>query len=244
MIVAPSALKNKASLAADIKNSVRPAASVDEVHAEKSARNAVLGELSRVRFMATQQCLLLATHMFIQKSESKTSVPLLWIQHVLPMKTRFPIDSFRKEQWIRSTSESRKLLVANSNMILMRRFSPKEDFRRLTVAPYLGSDIEAEFLGLENHLNYIYRPNGQFSKKLVFGLAAFLNSKLFDSYFRITNGNTQVSATELRAAKLPPQSKLEEIGALLSKTKEISHETIDAVVNEVLQIELNNEKDN
>lgn len=181
---------------------------------------------------------------FIQKSESKNSVPLLWIQHVLPMKTKFPIDSFRKEQWIRNTSESRKLLVANTNMILMRRFSPKEDFRRLTVAPYVGSHIEADYLGLENHLNYIYRPSGQFSKKLVFGLSAFLNSKLFDSYFRITNGNTQVSATELRAATLPPPSKLEEIGALISKTKEITHETIDAVVNEVLEIEFKNEKNN
>lgn len=181
---------------------------------------------------------------FIQKSESKSSVPLLWIQHVLPMKTRFPIDNFRKEQWIRNTSESRKLLVGNSNMILMRRFSPKEDFRRLTVAPYIGSHIEAEYLGLENHLNYIYKPSGQFSKKLVIGLSAFLNSKLFDSYFRITNGNTQVSATELRAATLPPQAKLEEVGALLSKTKEISHEALDAVVNEVLEIEFNNEKDN
>lgn len=181
---------------------------------------------------------------YIQMSESKTSVPLLWIQHVLPMRTKFPIDNFRKEQWIRNTSESRKLLVGNINMILMRRFSPKEDFRRLTVAPYMGSDIEAEHLGLENHLNYIYKPNGQFTKKLVFGLSAFLNSKLFDSYFRITNGNTQVSATELRAATLPPQSNLEEVGALLSKIKDISHEAIDTVVNEVLEIEFNNEKDN
>lgn len=181
---------------------------------------------------------------FTQKSEGKTSVPLLWIQHVLPMKTQFPIDNFRKEQWIQNTAESRKLLVGNSNMILMRRFSPKEDFRRLTVAPYIGSHIEAEYLGLENHLNYIYKPSGQFSKKLVFGLSAFLNSKLFDSYFRITNGNTQVSATELRAATLPPQSKLEEVGTLILKTKEITHEAIDAVVNEILEIEFKNEKDN
>ena len=179
---------------------------------------------------------------FLQKKETETSVPLLWIQHALPMRVKFPLETFRKEQWIRSTPGSRKLLVSNSNMILMRRFSPKEDFRRLTVAPYIGGHIKAELLGLENHLNYIYRPEGQFSKKLVHGLSAFLNSKLFDSYFRITNGNTQVSATELRAATLPPSSKLEHVGALIAKVKDPTHETIDDIVNEVLEIESVNEK--
>lgn len=188
-----------------------------------------------VPFRATQ---------YIQKSESKKAIPLLWIQHVLPMKIKFPLDHFRKEQWIVSSPESRKLLVPNTNMILMRRFSPKEDFRRLTVAPYIASQLDAELLGLENHLNYIYKPDGILSKKIAFGLSAFLNSKLFDSYFRITNGNTQVSATELRAAAIPPMSKIEEIGMAVAGKKDISHKEIDNIVNEILEIELVNEKIN
>jgi len=98
----------------------------------------------------------------------------------------------------------------------------------------VGTFDDVRILGLENHLNYIYKVDGQLSKKLTFGLSAFLNSKLFDSYFRITNGNTQASATELRSAAMPPMSKLEEIGMAVSGKKNISHQEIDAIVSEIL----------
>jgi len=42
----------------------------------------------------------------------------------------------------------------------MRRFSAKEDARRLTAAPLIAESISAELIGLENHLNYVYRPGG------------------------------------------------------------------------------------
>ena len=61
-------------------------------------------------------------------------------------------------------------------------------------------------------MNYIYRPKGKLSKTLTLGLSALLNSSLLDSYFRISNGNTQVSATEIRAMPLPPLEVIEEIG--------------------------------
>ena len=61
-------------------------------------------------------------------------------------------------------------------------------------------------------MNYIYRPKGKLSKKLALGLSAFLNSSLLDRYFRISNGNTQVSATEIRAMPLPSLEVIEEVG--------------------------------
>ena len=45
------------------------------------------------------------------------------------------------------------------------------------------------------------------------GLAALLGSRLIDSFFRIQSGNTQVSATEIRALPLPPAAQIREIGA-------------------------------
>ena len=42
--------------------------------------------------------------------------------------------------------------------------------------------------------------------------SSFLNSTLVDRYFRITNGNTQVNATELRKLPLPPLEQLIRIG--------------------------------
>lgn len=67
-------------------------------------------------------------------------------------------------------------------------------------------------IGLENHLNYLYRPGSILSYEEAIGIAAFLNSTLVDRYFRITNGNTQVNATELRKLPLPPLDQLTHIG--------------------------------
>lgn len=172
---------------------------------------------------------------YLMKEQTKKSVPLLWVQHILPMKTKFPLDVFRKQQWFLSDDTSKKLLVEDQNMILMRRFSPKEDFRRLTVAPHEKESLGYQYIGLENHLNYIYSPQKKFIREELYGLAAFLNSKIFDSYFRITNGNTQVSATELRTAPLPSKKIITEIGIIILKTKTITHSEIDAIIEEVIE---------
>src|SRR3989339_676172 len=171
---------------------------------------------------------------FLQKEEGQYSVPLLWVQHILPMKVKFPLEVFRKEQWFNHTSISEKQLVDDQNMILMRRFSPKEDFRRITVAPYEKKSLKHEKIGLENHLNYIYDSKKKFSKEEMYGLAGYLSSQLFDSYFRVINGNTQVSATELRAAPLPSKNIIAEIGDLILKTKAITHSSIDNIVECVI----------
>ena len=67
-------------------------------------------------------------------------------------------------------------------------------------------------MGLENHLNYIHRPGGQLSDDETLGLAALYNSHLLDTYFRTINGNTQVSATELRSIPLPAHEIIVALG--------------------------------
>ena len=106
----------------------------------------------------------------------------------------------------------RRLILEDQNLVLLRRFSAKEQQRRLTAAPLIKGKIGSDLIGLENHVNYIYRPKGKLSKNLALGLSTFLNSSLLDRYFRISNGNTQVSATEIRAMPLPSLEVIEEVG--------------------------------
>ena len=126
-----------------------------------------------------------------------------------------------------------KLLVKNSNYVLLRRFSAKEENQRIVAAPYISSAIKSNMIGLENHLNYIYRPQGELSIEEVFGLAALYNCKLFDIYFRTFSGNTQVSATEIKGMPLPELHLIKKIGSLLLKSK-LRYNQLDEIIQEVI----------
>ena len=111
-----------------------------------------------------------------------------------------------------SRAGAEALLVANRNYVLLRRFSAKEEARRLTAAPWVAADFAITDVGLENHLNYVHRPGCTLSEDEAWGLAALYNSRLLDTWFRVVNGNTQVSATELRAMPLPAHETIVALG--------------------------------
>lgn len=156
-----------------------------------------------------------------------THVPLLWMQNIRPMHIQWPLP--RKNQYM-AWDGAERLLLPNRNMVLIRRFSAKEEKRRIVAAPYL-TEFAAPLIGVENHLNYIHRPHGSLLSVEARGLATLLNSELLDTFFRISSGNTQVSATELRVLPLPPLTTIVEIGQRMATETDI-----DAVVNEALGI--------
>jgi len=162
----------------------------------------------------------------------QTHAPLLWMQNVTAMQVDWPVTARNKSQYIIANEQSRPLLVRNQNYVLLRRFSAKEAARRLVAAPFLAS-IDAPFVGLENHLNYVHRPGGSLSAEEACGLAALFNSALIDSYFRTFNGNTQVSATELRAMPLPPLNLIKTLGGLVM-TKRHDLTSLDILVEKLL----------
>ncbi|WP_238877025.1 Eco57I restriction-modification methylase domain-containing protein [Achromobacter xylosoxidans] len=166
---------------------------------------------------------------FLLQSGSSNSVPLLWMQHIQPMRVQWPIQ--KKREHIRAVADSAHLLVPNQPMVVLRRFSPKEAVRRVTAAPYEGG-LPGESLGIENHLNYIYRPGGVMSADEARGLSAFLSSSLVDDYFRAVAGSTQVNATELRNLPLPPHAMIEKLGRTVKGLHALIQ--IDAQVREVV----------
>ena len=168
---------------------------------------------------------------FLESDETNNpNAPLLWLHNVKPMQVNWPIDS-RKPKYIQVNEEAKKLLLPNNNYILVRRFSAKEEKKRLVAAPLMKKDLKAKFVGIENHINYIYRKNGGMSEIETIGLAAILNSSLLDSYFRIFNGNTQVSATELRNFPLPSPHIIRKVGTIVNK-KGLNDEKIVNVIKQ------------
>ena len=79
-------------------------------------------------------------------------------------------------------------------------------------------------------MNYIYRPKGHLIRSEVMGISALLNSELYDSYFRLFNGNINVSSTELRMMPFPPIKTIREIGNSIILNNDYSMEHINKVV--------------
>ena len=142
-----------------------------------------------------------------------TAVPLYWMQNIQPGSTVWPTDRGSKPQGLRTDSEEAETLTLPvTNYVLIRRFSSKEDRRRLTAAPFLADEHNYDAVSFENHLNYLSHSTRSLSTAEVYGLTALLNSALVDRYFRILNGNTQVNATDLKSLPLPDRSAIAAIG--------------------------------
>ncbi|GAC1385121.1 MAG: hypothetical protein NVSMB33_14000 [Ktedonobacteraceae bacterium] len=132
-----------------------------------------------------------------------------------------------------------KLLTKSTTQIILRRFSAKEEPRRITAAVLPEGAFNTEFVALENHLNYLYQPNGKLAYAVAMGIAAFLNSTFVDRYFRIANGNMQVSATELRKLPLPSWEQLTRIGEkVVSQNIEYDVDTVEHIIIDELRKDL------
>lgn len=164
-------------------------------------------------------------------------VPLYQLINTSKMQFEWPVAKRNKPQYIQLCEETKSLLLPNKNYVFLRRFSAKDDKSRLVATPYFGDITKAEYIGVENHLNYIYRPKGHLDRNEILGLSALLNSNLFDTYFRTFNGNINVSATELREMPLPPLEDIKQIGNRIIVLKEFSQSKVDNIINSHFDIE-------
>lgn len=168
--------------------------------------------------------------------EEEEEASLYWLHNVVKMEVIYPLPKPKKGQYIRICEQTKSYLIPNRNYIFLRRFSAKDDKSRLVAAPYFSLPGTPRYIGVENKLNYIYRPKGHLGRTEVMGIAALLNSNLFDTYFRTFNGNVNVSATELRAMPLPPLETIKGIGRKLILLNNFSMENVSKVIDDFFEL--------
>ena len=170
------------------------------------------------------------------KSNNHKYVPLLWMHNCLKMELNWPSKKTDKEDWIIDNSQSNSKTIQNQNCIILRRFSSKDDYSKLIATPHLEENFHHDRFGIENHLNYLYKPNGSLEPDEVFGLSVLYNSSLFDAYIRSLSGNTQVSATELNVLPLPPLEVIKKIGIQYLTLNGQGINEIDNIVNRTFDL--------
>ena len=161
------------------------------------------------------------------------SVPLLYPEVIKAGKVLFPPNNPRKAIAIKRNNDTEKWLVPKGCYVLTKRFSAKEEKRRVVAA--VCSSFDAPLLGIENHLNYYHAKGKGMNPDLAQGLTAFLNSTLFDKYFRQFSGHTQVNATDLRRIKYPAKDDLIKLGKQVSDSK-FDDKQLDNAVHKTLSI--------
>ena len=137
----------------------------------------------------------------------------------------------RKPVAIEVNEESSRWLVNVDRFVLVKRFSSKEEKKRVIAGVLKPSQFSKGLLGIENHLNFFHRKRKGLPANLAKGLALFLNTMWLDQYFRQFNGHTQVNATDLRNLRYPEESDLVEMGRLM---KNWSHHEVSRVFRKVM----------
>ncbi len=175
-----------------------------------------------------------AKEFLAEDPQTPDSVPLLLPHNVKPFEVKWPVERQRKPCAFRVCEASRRLLLPAKNYVLVKRFSAKEERRRLTAGRLLRAKQPHDSVALENHLNYIYHCSRELSEDEALGVAAVLNSALYDDYFRLISGSTQVNATELRTIRFPPLDALEMLGSRIRLSRPLSEAALESAVLETV----------
>ncbi|MDR3699894.1 MAG: hypothetical protein P4L56_09690 [Candidatus Sulfopaludibacter sp.] len=172
----------------------------------------------------------------IQQKPSEGTVPLLYPGHFSGHAVQWPKAEMRRGNAIRLNADTKKWLYPNGFYTVARRFSAKEERRRI-VASVVDPQAfpNAPMLGFENHLNVFHEDKRGLTEEIAHGLAAFLNTTAVDEQFRRFNGHTQVNATDLRLMKYPSRSALIGLGKWARGQSELTQSMLDEMMKKLAE---------
>lgn len=157
------------------------------------------------------------------------TVPLIYPGHLSMTGTVWPVPGLKKPNAIMRNDETEKWLYPNGFYCLVRRFSSKEEKRRVVASVVDPSAFgDHSVLGFENHMNLFHEDKHGLPEALARGLTVFLNTTAVDEYFRRFNGHTQVNATDLKRMKYPSRDTLIQLGEWAMKQGTLTQDQIDA----------------
>ncbi|MBO4402214.1 MAG: DNA methyltransferase, partial [Bacteroidales bacterium] len=145
------------------------------------------------------------TQEVLRDNEEDGSYPLFFSQHIRNGRVFWPAG--REAEHI--VTDRNGFLQENTDYLFVKRFTSKEEKRRLQCGIYLKADYSKyKYISTQNKINYIKCDNPE----VAYGLFVLLNSTLYDSYYRIMNGSTQVNSTEINSMPVPSKETIQQMG--------------------------------
>lgn len=171
----------------------------------------------------------------LREHPTASTVPLVYPGHMHDGRLSWPRGASRKPSALERTEDTNRLLLPNETYVLVKRFSAKEEPRRVMAAVSSPDELPGDEVAFENHLNVFHRRSRGLPLLLALGLSGYLNCTLIDQYVRSFSGHTQINATDLRQLRYPSAGQLVALGGELSARSWPDQHSLDAVVATHLQ---------
>jgi len=163
---------------------------------------------------------------YLYDSSSKFNVPLFCRDNFQDHKV---VLNDKNKQYISLLSHT---LQKNEDYIFVKRFSTKEEKRRINVAYYRSNLFnEYNLISTDNKINFVSCEN----KDILKGAFLVLASTQFDKYYRALNGNTQVNSTEINNMYFLNDKILEELSSIydIDEILNFKQSKIDMLINNI-----------
>lgn len=155
------------------------------------------------------------------------AIPLFYSQHIKQGEVQFPIQ--KEHEYV--VTDQNGLMQDNRNYLFVKRFTAKEERRRLQCGVYLSKKYpQYKKISTQNKINFVDGLITEMSECLVYGLYVIFNSTLYDEYYRILNGSTQVNSTEINAMPVPDLDSIQEMGRKLMKSRDMSENNCNMIL--------------
>ncbi len=171
---------------------------------------------------------------FLRKKPEPDTAPLIYPSHCQSHFVNWPASHGKKANAIMDVESAQKWLYPNGHYTVVRRFSSKEERRRVVASIHDPNAVPGEKIGFENHLNVFHCDRQSLTKAVARGLAVYLNSTFYDVCFRQFNGHTQVNVKDLLTLRYLDPEVLRTLGERVNGFAFPSQEVIDSWIEQEL----------
>jgi adenine-specific DNA-methyltransferase len=119
---------------------------------------------------------------WLRKEPEAGTVPLIYPAHMSTGIVKWPLEG-RKPNAVVLNSRTEGLVLRNSFYVLVKRFTSKEEKRRLRSALHDPACVPGQNVTFENHVNYFHSDGEGLPPALARGLNAFLKLGLVGFFF-------------------------------------------------------------
>lgn len=166
---------------------------------------------------------------WLTETRSADTVPLIYPANIRRGAVVWPLVGPKSQHFLVSDEKAQRLLVPPGTYVLVKRFTSKEERRRIVAGVWTGGRT-----AFDNKTNYLHVGGAGMPIELARGLSTWLNSTTVDVAFRAFSGHTQVNAGDLHALPFPTLDTLVALGRAAGSSP-LTQDALDALVAESLK---------